>query len=66
MGFLPTLSRASPMPPELPAWEFSRKIRQGDRYRLRAGLRCLPETHEIEFGERDPLVRWFELHAHLI
>ena len=44
---------------------FSR-IRQGDRYRLRAGLRCLPETRELEFGERDPLVRWFELHAHLI
>lgn len=44
---------------------FSR-IRQGDRYRLRAGLRCLPETYEVEFGERDPLVRWFELHAHLI
>jgi PAS domain S-box-containing protein len=42
------------------------KIRQGDRYRLRAGLRCLPETHEIEFAERDPLVRWFERHAHLI
>ena len=42
------------------------KIRQGDRYRLRAGLRCLPETSEIEYGERDPLVRWFELHAHLI
>jgi PAS domain S-box-containing protein len=44
---------------------FSR-IRQGDRYRLRAGLRCLQETRELEFGERDPLVRWFELHAHLI
>jgi hypothetical protein len=43
---------------------FSR-IRQSDRYRLRAGLRCLPETYEAEFGERDPLVRWFELHAHL-
>ena len=42
------------------------KIRQSDRYRLRAGLRCLPETYEIEYGERDPLVRWFELHAHLI
>jgi PAS domain S-box-containing protein len=42
------------------------KIRQGDRYRLRAGLRCLPETHDVEFGERDALVRWFELHAHLI
>lgn len=44
---------------------FSR-MRQSDRYRLRAGLRCLPETSEIEYGERDPLVRWFELHAHLI
>jgi len=42
------------------------KIRQGDRYRLRAGLRCLPETSDLEYGERDPLVRWFELHAHLI
>jgi nitrogen-specific signal transduction histidine kinase len=42
------------------------KIRQGDRYRLRAGLRCLPETSEIEYGERDALVRWFELHVHLI
>jgi nitrogen-specific signal transduction histidine kinase len=42
------------------------KIRQGDRYRLRAGLRCLPETDDLEYGERDALVRWFELHAHLI
>jgi PAS domain S-box-containing protein len=42
------------------------KIRQGDLYQLRAGLRCLPETHEVKFAERDPLVRWFELHAHLI
>jgi PAS domain S-box-containing protein len=42
------------------------KISQGGRYRLRAGLRCLPETSQIEYGERDALVRWFELHAHLI
>src|ERR1043166_9174920 len=42
------------------------KVRQSERYRLRAGLRCLPETYEIEYGERDALVRWFELHAHLI
>jgi len=40
--------------------------RQGERYRLRAGMRCLPETQEVDFGERDPLVRWFELHAHLV
>src|SRR5919201_2484303 len=42
------------------------KIRKGDRFRLRAGLRCLPETSEVDFGSRDPLVRWFERHAHLI
>jgi PAS domain S-box-containing protein len=42
------------------------KIRQGDAYQLRAGLRCLPETEELEYRDRDPLVRWFELHAHLI
>ena len=42
------------------------KVRQSDRYRLRAGLRCLPETYDLEYGERDSLVRWFELHAHLI
>src|SRR5439155_5063303 len=35
-------------------------------YRLRAGLRCLPETNEIEYHERDPLVRWFEFHGHLV
>jgi len=39
---------------------------KGDPYRLRAGLHCLPETEELEFGKRDTLVRWFELHAHLI
>jgi nitrogen-specific signal transduction histidine kinase len=44
---------------------FSR-TRKGDHYRLSAGLHCLPETEEFEFGERDALVRWFELHAHLI
>lgn len=42
------------------------KMRQGDRFRLRAGLRCLPETYGVEYGERDALVRWFEQHAHLI
>ena len=26
----------------------------------------MPETHEVEFSERDALVRWFEQHAHLI
>ena len=44
---------------------FSRN-RKGEAYRLRASVHCLPETEELLFGERDPLVRWFELHAHLI
>lgn len=35
-------------------------------FRLRAGLRCLPETNDLEFSEKDPLVRWFELHARLV
>lgn len=38
----------------------------GEPFRLRAGLRCLPETSELEYDERDPLLRWFELHAHLV
>ncbi|MEP6810470.1 MAG: ATP-binding protein [Chthoniobacterales bacterium] len=44
---------------------FSR-VRGSQHYRLRAGLRCLPETYEVEYRERDPLVRWFERNAHLI
>ena len=42
------------------------RMRPGEHYRLRAGLRCLPETGELEFTERDALVRWFELNGHLI
>jgi PAS domain S-box-containing protein len=42
------------------------KVRQSDSYQLRAGLRCLPETEQLEYRDRDPLVRWFELRAHLI
>jgi signal transduction histidine kinase len=38
----------------------------GEVFRLRAGLRCLPETDDLEYHERDPLLRWFELHAHLV
>ncbi len=44
---------------------FSRR-REGEAFRLRAGLRCLPETYEIEYQARDPLVGWLERHAHLI
>jgi nitrogen-specific signal transduction histidine kinase len=35
-------------------------------YQLRAGLYCLPESYNLEYSDRDPLVRWFELHAHLL
>ncbi len=38
----------------------------GESFRLRAGLRCLPETYKLEYDELDPLLRWFELHAQLI
>lgn len=38
----------------------------GGVFQLRAGLRCLPETYALEYDARDPLLRWFELHAHLI
>ncbi len=44
---------------------FSRSAQDGN-YRFRAGLRCLRETYELEFGERDPLVRWFERRALII
>ena len=40
--------------------------RKGEPYRLRAGIHCLPETDQLVFSERDTLVRWFELNAHLI
>ena len=45
---------------------FSRVGRRSERYHLRAGLHCLPETSELEYRERDPLVRWLELRAHLV
>ena len=38
----------------------------GETYRLKAGIRCLRETSQIEYRERDPLVRWLERHAHLV
>ncbi len=40
--------------------------RPEEAFRLRAGIRCLPETQRLEYRERDPLVRWFERHAHLV
>jgi len=40
--------------------------RIGEPYRLRSGIHCLPETDQLMFSERDALVRWFEVNAHLI
>lgn len=44
---------------------FSRR-REGEAFRLRAGLRCLVETYELEYHARDPLVAWLERHGHLV
>jgi nitrogen-specific signal transduction histidine kinase len=44
---------------------FSRR-HAGETYRLQAGIRCLRETSQLEYRERDPLVRWLERHAHLV
>lgn len=37
-----------------------------ESYRLQAGIRCFRETYQLEYRERDPLVRWLERHAHLV
>lgn len=36
------------------------------RYRLRAGQRTMRETASAEYEAHDPLVRWFERHAHMV
>ena len=59
-------SKGWPMPPASAAWAFSPRSGRGNDIAFGRALRCLPETSEIEYGERDALVRWFELHAHLI
>jgi PAS domain S-box-containing protein len=40
--------------------------RNGQRFVFRAGLRHLPRTAGIEFAADSPLVRWMQVHAHLI
>jgi hypothetical protein len=42
------------------------RARDSALYKLRAGLRCLEDTRDLEYDERDPLARWFALHAHLV
>ena len=44
---------------------FTRR-RESEGFRLRAGLRCLQESYELEYDVRDPLVAWLERHAHLV
>jgi PAS domain S-box-containing protein len=42
------------------------RARESEPYHLVAGLRCLPETSQLELADRDALVRWFQLNARLI
>ncbi|HXY59979.1 MAG TPA: GAF domain-containing protein, partial [Chthoniobacterales bacterium] len=42
------------------------RARESEPYHLVAGLRCLPETSQLEVSDRDALVRWFQLNARLI
>src|SRR5438552_17663616 len=44
---------------------FSR-TRKGYPYQLRAGLHCLAETEELQFGGREARVRWCGSHARRI
>lgn len=42
------------------------RARDSNVYKLRAGLRCLPDTKDLEYVPEDPFVRWLTLHAHLV
>lgn len=42
------------------------KSMNSDVYTLRANIKCLEDTLTMEFSERDPFVKWLEIHAHLI
>jgi nitrogen-specific signal transduction histidine kinase len=35
-------------------------------FRLRAALRCLPDTRSLEYEAGHPLVQWLALHAHVV
>ena len=41
------------------------QVRSGP-YRLRAERNCLEETRALQYPAGDPLVRWLELHAHVL
>ncbi len=40
--------------------------RGGDVYSLRAGVKCLEDTRELEVPDGAPLVRWMQISAHVI
>ena len=42
------------------------RSRDSGGYRLRAGLRCVENTSELEFGEGDPLAAWLARHGHVV
>ena len=42
------------------------QTRDGQRYRLRAGLRCLEDSSQAEYDEQDPLVRWLKLNGYMV
>ena len=39
------------------------RLREDDRYRLGAGLRCLEESLGTTYAPEDPLIRWLEVNA---
>ncbi len=38
----------------------------GEGYRLSAGVKCLEDTTQFDVPEGAPLVRWMQIHAHLV
>jgi nitrogen-specific signal transduction histidine kinase len=40
--------------------------REGEAYHYRAGIKCLEDTKNLSVSREDPLVRWLNLHAHLV
>ncbi len=42
------------------------RSRNSAGYRLRAGLRCLENTSELEFPDDDPLAGWLARHGHVV
>ena len=42
------------------------RSREGDCFRLRAGLRCLEDTRDQLYAYADPLVRWLARNGHMV